>query len=245
MVSSNRSSFWKKLGVIGSAGLAASLAVIAYAEPLVKMDGGKPAPGVVTAWSGSGDKVELTVKDGADPKAVADAIQSGVPKVKAKVQAGKVVVTGKSQDDLLKALSGVEFGGEDFGALAQAASESDSGSGSSLRAKKAADLAKLFNDQKDTALGQVVSVDTSKAPKVMVTVQILRGPTGDLGQKIRKGAKITFVPVMKMKGTAPDTSDEDTALNMKAKDFKAKDKVRVKIGKEVDGSFEAVLIDKG
>ena len=95
--------------VAGVVGLLGS----AIAEPLVKMEGGAAKPGVVTAWSGSGTQVELTVKDGADAAAVAKAIEKGVEKVKAKVKAGKVVVTGKSQDDLLKALGGVDFGGEE------------------------------------------------------------------------------------------------------------------------------------
>lgn len=225
---------------------ALAFAVAALAEPLVKMDGGKPSPGVVTAWSGTGDKVELTVKDGADAKAVAAAIQSGVEKVKAKVQGGKVVVTGKPMDDLLKALGGVDFGGgDDFGALAAAAGESDdSGSGSSLRAKKAADLAKLFADQKNTALGKVVSVKPGAFPKSVVIVQVLRGPTGPEGAKIRKGAKIAFTPVLKMKGAAVDWSDEDTQLNAGAWYMRANDKVRIKLGKEDKGGFEAELIDR-
>src|SRR5262245_23750628 len=95
---------------------ALGVAAVAFADPLVKMEGGKPSPSVVTAWSGSGDKVELTVKDGADAKAVAKAIEGGVEKVKAKVQGGKVVVTGKPMEDLLKSLGGIDFGGgEDFG----------------------------------------------------------------------------------------------------------------------------------
>src|SRR5688572_26199359 len=112
----------RKIGLIGAPALvAAAWTFVASAEPLVKMENGKASPGVVTSWSGTGDKVELTLQEGADAKAVAEAIQGAVPKVKAKVQGGKVVVTGKSQDELLKGLSEVDLGGDDFGALAEAA----------------------------------------------------------------------------------------------------------------------------
>lgn len=239
---------WSWTSNVGLAGatvlIAAAWAFAAFAEPLVQMNGGKAAPGVVTSWSGSGDKVELTVKDGTDAKAVAEAIQSGVPKVKAKVQAGKVVVTGKSQDELLKALADVDFGGDDFGALAAAASEGDEGSGSSLRAKKTAELAKVFADQTTTALGKVTAVKAGAFPNATVTVQVLRGPTGAAGTKVKKGAKIAFTPVLKKKGAAIDWTDENTQLNAGAWYLKAGDKVRVKLGKESKGGFEAEIIDR-
>lgn len=216
------------------------------AEPLVKMEGGKATPGVVTAWTGSGPKVELTVKEGTDAKAVAEAINAGVPKVKAKVQGGKIVVTGKAEAELLPALGGIDFGGEDLGALAAAASGGDEGgSGSSLRAKKAADLAKLLEDQATSAAGKVVSVTQEKFPNVVVTVQIMRGPTGAEAANIKKNAKIQFRPVLKQKSGAVDWADEDTQYNAGAWYLRAGDSVKVKFGKSDKGVYEAVLIDRG
>lgn len=228
--------------VMASALVALPLAALA-GEALVKMDGDKPTPGVVTAWSGSGTKVELTVKDGADAKVVADAIQAGVDKVKAKVQGGKVVVTGKPQDELLKALAGVELGGEDIGALAQAAAGTDD-AGSSLRAKKAGDLAKLFADQATTLVGKVTAVEPGKFPEVVVTVQVLRAPSGPEANTLRKGAKIKFKPVYKMKGSAVELGDEDTQQNLGAYYLRANDQVRVKFGKSNQGTYEAIIIDR-
>jgi hypothetical protein len=72
----------------------AALPALASAEPLVKLEGGEPRPGVVTAWTGKDRKVELTLAPGADPAAVAAAIEAQVERVKAKVAAGKVLVLG-------------------------------------------------------------------------------------------------------------------------------------------------------
>lgn len=230
-----------------SLALALLWATPSFAEPLVKLDGGKPTPGVVTAWTSSGTKVELTVKAGADAKAVADAIQAGVPKVKAKVQGGKVQVTGKAEAELLTALGGIDFGGgDDLGQLAAAAgSGEDTGSGSSLRAKKATDLAKLLEDQATSAAGKVVAVTPGVFPNVVITVQVMRGPTGAESANIKKNSKVQFKNVLKMKGTAVDWSDEDTQLNAGAWYLKPNDNVRVKFGKSDKGVYEAVLIDRG
>ena len=117
--------------------LAFALQTAALAEPLIKLEGNKPVASVVTAWSSSGNKVELTIRAGVDPKGVAEAIQGGVEGVKAKVQAGKVVVQGRAEADLLKALAAVELGGTDeFGQLPQGARTASEDSRSSLRAKE-------------------------------------------------------------------------------------------------------------
>ena len=217
----------------------------AQAEPLVTLEGDKAKPNVVTAWSGSETKIELTVKEGADPKAVAEAIQAGVPKVKASVKGGKVLVVGKTEADLLKALAGVDYGDEAFGALAaKSGDDQDPDSGSSLRAKKAADLDRLYADAASGALGKVVSVEQTQFPASIVTVQVLRGPTGALAKDVRKGAKIKFKPVLKMSGKAPDWSDEYTQVNTGAWFLRAGDQVRVKIGKGAADAYEAALIDR-
>jgi hypothetical protein len=214
------------------------------AEPLIVMEGGTPKPGVITAWSGADKKVELTVKAGADANAVAAAISANVDKAKAKVAGGKVVVLGLAEADLLKALAEVSFGEDDVGALAAAAAgDESSDSGSSLRAKKTADLDKMFKDLTVTAMGQVVSVE-GKFPNVIVTVKVLRAPTGDLAKTVRKGASIKFKPTYKMKGADPDLSDASTQLNLGANYFEKNDKVNVKIGAETKGVYAADVITR-
>jgi len=222
---------------------ALSLTCAAHAEPLLNK-GGKP--GVITAWEGSGKKILLTVKDGVDPKQVAETISDNLDRVKVKVKGGKVQVKGKTKAELLEALEDVDFGEDDFGALAEAAAEEDDedGSGSSLRAKKAADLAKLFKNEKVTAIGRVLKVRQGSFPHTTVVVQILRGPKGALGKKIRKGKKTAFVPTLTMTGKTPNWSHEDTQLNAGAWFLRAGDKVRIKIGKKMGKTFEALIIDR-
>jgi hypothetical protein len=237
----------RKTMVMVLAGALGGLAVTALAEPLVKMEGGAAKPNIVTAWSSSGPKVELTIKGGVDPQAVASAIEGGVEKVKAKVQAGKVVVLGKAEADLLPALAQVDFGGgDDLGALAKnAASGGESDSGSSLRAKKTVDLDKMFKDQAVSAQGTVADVSEGKFPNAEVTINILRAPSGDLGKDVRKGKQIKFKPVFKMKGKDIDWSDENTQINAGAWYLQKGDKVWVKIGKGKDGVYEAVILTRG
>jgi hypothetical protein len=216
----------------------------ASAEPLVKMDGGKAKPGVVTAWSSSGPKVELTIRDGVSADAVASTIEGNVEKVKAKVQGGKVVVIGKAEADLLSALSSVDFGGDDIGALAKSGGGSGDDSGSSLRAKKVADLDAMFKDQAISAQGTVADVAQGKYPEAEVTVNILRAPSGALGKDIRKGQKVKFKPVLKLKGKDIDWSDENTQLNAGAWYLHKNDQVMVKIGKGSGGTYEATIITR-
>ena len=107
------------------------------AEPLMTMIDGAPSPAVVIAWTGDGKKIELTLREDADPQAVAAAIESGVDGVRVKVRAGKLVAIGLKKAPLLEALTEVELGGDDLDVLAEAAStEDDYDTGSSLRAKK-------------------------------------------------------------------------------------------------------------
>lgn len=219
----------------------------ALAEPLITMSGGKASPGVVTAWSGSGKKITLTVKAGVDANDVAASIQSNVDKVNAKVSGGKVLVIGKTQDELLKALSEVDFGGDgdDLGELAAAAiNEDDSDSGSSLRAKKTAKQDKMFQDRATVAMGKVVGVKNGKFPNVTVSVRVIRGPTGELGKNVRKGKTIDFTPALKMKGGQPDLADEDTLTNLGAWYLESGDRVQVKIGKAMGAAYEATLISR-
>ena len=122
----------------------------AVAEPLMTMIDGAPSPGVVVGWSADGKKIELTLRDDADPQAVAAAIESEVEGVRVKVRAGKLVAIGLKKAPLLKALTEVELGGDDLDILAEAASaDEDFDTGSSLRAKKTASLSKLLKDRKN------------------------------------------------------------------------------------------------
>ena len=120
----------------------------------------------------------------------------------------------------------------------------DLDSGSSLRAKKTAELAKIFKDQKTTAMGKVVAVGGGKFPEAIVEVKVLKGPTGDLGKKIRKGQTVKFKPVLKMKNGQADLEDASTQTNLGAWFLEKGDRVQVKVGGEEKGVFEAVFISR-
>lgn len=217
---------------------------LGFAEPLMTLKDGTPEPGVVTGWSGSGKKIELSLRANADPQAVAAAIESGLERVRVKVKAGKLLVLGLSQDDLLKALTEIKLGGDDLDVLAAAAaSDDDYDTGSSIRAKKTDDLAKLLADRATTAVGRVKLVSSGSFPNVRVAVQILRGPSGPLSSRIRKGQTIVFFPVIKKtRAGQPDLSDGETVANIGAWFLKKNDVVTVRVGASIKGGFEAAVI---
>lgn len=212
-------------------------AASAGAEPLVTMSGDKASPGVITAWKAKGKKVELTVKSDADTKAVMQSIKGGVERVRVKLRGGKILVVGKSEAELLKALSEIDFGGEDdtIGLLADAADTSESfGSGSSLRAKTTAKKG-WASDPKATAIAQVVAVKRGECfPLAEVVVRVLRGPTGPLKKAAKKGAVLTLKPAMVMtKAKKPVLKDDAAVDNAGAWFLKKGDKVDVKLGRRL------------
>lgn len=223
----------------------AMLSQNAEAEPLLKMDNGEPQAAVITKWEAKGKKTMLTVRDDVDAKEIAELINEEIDRIKAKVKGGRIQVQGKSMSDLLQVLSEIEFGDDDdFGALAEASMEDDLDSGSSLRAKKVADLKKLFSDSKSVAIGKIVRVQKGVFPNTLVTVQILRGPTGQLGQQIRKGAKINFEPVISKGNKSVSWKNESNQINAGAWFLKRGDKVVVRIGKPLKGGFKARLLER-
>lgn len=212
------------------------LAGAAEAQPLVQMQGGKASPGVVTAWKGAGKKITLSLKAGTDPQAVIRAIKSGVDGVRVKKKGGKLLVIGKKEADLLKALSGVELGGGDdtIGLLADAADTSESfDSGSSLRAKKTAKNDWSANP-KDTVIAKVVGVKRGDCfPKVEVIVKVVRGPTEHLKKAAKKGTTLSLKPDLKMKKKKPVLKDPATVENSGAWFLQKGDTVEVQLGKRL------------
>lgn len=231
---------------IFSALAGALLLTCATAEPLVTMQGGQAKAGVVTRWEGKGRKVTLSVRDG-QADAVAGAIRDQVDGVRVKIVRGAVQVTGVALDALLPRLAEVELGGGDdaLNLLAAASTEDDFGSGSSLRAKKKAQLAALLKDQNKLALGRVRAVHQGQFPNVVVEVRLDRAPAGPLGKKIRKGQTIRFQPKFSQKGDHIDWRVAENQWNVGAWHLRAGDRVKVRVGAEQkDGSFAADVITR-
>lgn len=234
-----------KLPVLVTAAGALALVALARAAPLVKLEGGTPTPSVVTAWSGQGKKVELTLVEGTDPRAVAAAIEANVDRVRAKVKGGRVLVLGKTVADLLPALAEIDLEApeDDLATLAEASLATDAiDSGSSLRAKKTVELKKLLSDRKRTAVGTVVSVTPRVFPYAEVRIRILRAPTGPLKETVRKGKTLMFVPKLRRKAGAVDFTDPQTQMNLGAYFLKKRDRVNIRIGEPQDGRIVAEVI---
>ncbi len=232
------------LSIAWSAVLVCCAAGSGWADPLVARKDGKPSPSVVTEWKGDGKKVELSLKEDADPREVATAIESGVQGVRTKVRSGKVLVIGMAQEPLLEALTEVEVDNSDLDVLAEAASlDEEFDTGSSIRAKKTASLQALLKDRETTAVGTVVAVQSGAFPETRVEVRILSAPTGEtLKEPLRKGQRVRFHPVIAMTDGGPDLTDAATQTNIGAWYLKKGDRVRVKVGAPVKGGFQAMLI---
>ena len=232
---------------LAAALVATALVTTGTAAPLVKLDNGKPVPSVITEWSANGKKVELTLAPDTDPGTVAAAIEASVDRVRAKVKGGKVLVLGKTADDLLPLLAGIDLDQEenDLDTLAAASLETDEvDSGSSLRAKKKADLETLLNDRQATAVGQVVSVTRGAFPQAEVRIRILSAPTGPLRRRVQKGKTLSFVPLLKRKAGAVDFEDTQTQTNLGAYFLRKGDRVKILVGQAPSGRITAQLITR-
>ncbi|HJL44100.1 MAG TPA: hypothetical protein RMG48_22555 [Myxococcales bacterium LLY-WYZ-16_1] len=217
-------------------------ATTAWAEALVEVTDAGVEPGLVQSWSGDGREVELTLRSDADPVQVVRAIEGAVDRVRAKVRAGKVVVRGKSVEELMPLLANIEVEGDE--ALAELAQlqmgQEDFGSGSSLRAKKKKRVDRAFVDRTKVAFARVLEVEPLEFPRVKLTLQILASPKGALRKKAFKGKKIVVLPVLDTKDDALDLSSETTRMNLGAYYLEPKDRVRIRLdGQTEDGTWLA------
>lgn len=216
----------------------------ARAESLVVVADDGVEPRVVTAWEADGREVILSVRGDANPAEVASAIESGIDRVKAKVRSGRVVVLGKSLEELLPLLAVVEVGEQ--GSLAEldqlAAVDADFGSGSSLRAKRRAATDAAFADPATTLVGQVLGVEYADYPRTRVKLRVLRSPRGDLETVAARGRVIEVVPHIPRIDGRVQWDQEVTQMNAGAWYLEPKDRVRVRLGMTDDGKLVAEAI---
>lgn len=211
---------------------------LAFAEALVKVTDSGVEPGLVQSWTGDEREVELTLRSDADPLQVAEAIESAVERVRAKVRAGKVVVRGKSVEELMPLLADVEVGGDAaLAELAQLEVGQDSyGSGSSLRAKKKKRIDAAFKDRSKVAVARVLAVEALEFPDVKLTVQVLSSPTGSLKKKVFKGKRIVVRPEFARTETGKiDFEADNTRVNLVAYYLEPNDRVKLRLEKELEG----------
>lgn len=227
----------------GVAAVSFASASVALADSVVS-PGGKP--GVATKWTKGADGVTLTLKEGFDPAAVAEAIGKGVPGAKAKAAGAKVVVSGVDEKKLIAALEKVQVeAGDDVNAMFAAMQKpggggDEEGSGSSIRATNKTTVP--GGEVTEQVSGTVVDVKYGTYPHVAVVITVDESPDGS---EAKKGAKITVLPIVKMAGKAVDSSDEASKTNIGAWYARAGDKVTVKLtGKPEKGAWQAVLFER-
>lgn len=207
------------------------LAAPAFADPIVA-PGGKP--GAATSWKSAKSGVVLTVGDTFDADDVAAAINKSVKGAKAVADGTTIIVTGVAEATLVKALEkiDVEPALDDVDEMLSSlkGGDGDEGSGSSIRATKAADFSDVIGPANQQVLGHVTGVTRAKFPLVILTVKVTGVPRGVKG--IKKGDKITVVPRVKSRDGVVDPNDRASQLNVGAWYSQTGDKVKMNLAKK-------------
>lgn len=117
--------------------------------------------------------------------------------------------------------------------------------GSSIRAKKEADLSrtKRFKDRRNFE-AVVESVNTARFPLVAVKLKVRKPAREGEGKELERNAKLVVVPVMKFNGKIADLTDEETLLNAGAYYLKRGDKVMVRLAGKRGKAFNAEYIER-
>lgn len=212
--------------------LALLLAAPALAEPVVSPGG---RPGVATAWERAGDAVLLTVDADYDASVVADAVREAMPKAKVTVEAGKVVVRGVADKDLLSALEAVDVPSmqDDVDAMLSALQNpggDDDGSGSSIRAGKKVDFDEVKGPPGPLVVGEVLKVRRGRYPLVLIQVKIDKAPARGAGPK--RGKTVQVLPYVKAKDGVVDSTHAQSQLNVGAWYTQRGDKVKLRLEPE-------------
>lgn len=225
-------------------GLASLMPLSALAEPVVS-PGGKP--GAAKAWSSQDGAVVLELVPGFTADAVAAAIQKGVAGAKASAKDGKVAVTGVDEKKLLVALEKVDVSADDVDAMVSALQGGgDEGSGSSIRATKAAELPGASAPAELQVVGAtVLSVKHGKYPHVAVTLKLDVIPKALADAGVKPGAKVTVVPRVQLEGGRIAPTDERSKTNIGAWYARTGDKIQVAIeGQNPQGFWVAAQFER-
>jgi hypothetical protein len=195
----------------------------AWADPLVA-PGGKP--GVAAKWASKDGSVVFTIKDGFAASEVADAITRGVAGAETSVVKGKVVVRGVALDVLLPALERVEVSpqADDIDSMLtamQGVGDEDEGSGSSIRATKATEMADTQHPPDPAQEMPIADLPTTKAKVIkvrhkrypvfalMVEIQEAAGP-------FKAGQQVKVLPLVRTEGGHVKRDDKQSKVNLRA-----------------------------
>ncbi len=227
---------------------AVALAPLAVSADPVVAKGGKP--GAAKAWSTQDGALVLELVPGFTADAVAAAINKGVAGAKATAQGGKVAVAGVEEKKLLVALEKIDVSADDVDAMVSAlqGGGGDEGSGSSIRATKAADLGAAGGGAAVAPVlvpGTVLSVKHGKYPFVAVTLKLDTVPKALADAGVKPGAKVTVVPRVQLEGGRIAPSDEQSKANIGAWYARSGDKIQVAIeGQGPQGFWVAARFER-
>lgn len=200
---------------------------VAAADTIVSA-GGKP--GVAESWKTEGDTVVLTIQSDFSASEVAEAIAAGVAGATATAGEGTVTVKGVEAAKLLTALERVEVDVEmddidSMFAAIQNPGADDEGSGSSIRATKAADMSEAMKTSRPALTARVSKVRHKRFPLVALTIKVDAPPEGAKSE-VGAGDTITIVPRIRTKRGVVDAGDDESQKNLSAWYARPGDKIR-------------------
>ena len=238
--------------------LAIALAGTALADKprnLVTLDkDGKPQPGLATAWKEVGEnRLQFTLGADTSAKEVESALKGNIGDGDVSVVDDKtVLITGMVPGDLFKRLATVTVGGgqedDPFAALSglggDALALGDTDSGSSIRARKKADMSEfLARDKKKQFLGKVTKVTQGNFPFVLIEIKIARGAKAGPYKSLKKPTIVGY-PVVAVQGNNVDFTASDTMTNLVGWYLQPKDKVEFEIAGEAGGKYKLGFIQR-
>jgi hypothetical protein len=204
------------------------LASPSVAAETVISPGGQP--GVATKWSGSGKSITLTIKKDYSANEVADAIERAIPGARATGKGRKVLVKGIAKEELISALERVEIDPEldDIDAMLTSVQglDADEGSGSSIRATKAAELA-AAGKPPAAVVATVLEVRHKRFPVVALKVRL--DEITAKGPGLQAGSTLTVLPLIRTKYGILDRTDKQSKANARAWYARPGDRVALKL----------------
>ena len=194
------------------------------------------AEGPVAELSASDGRVEVRVRPGWDAADIASALGRELPKAQILVDGSTVVVEGAGIEAVRVVLdrAPVERSLDDIDALLadmREANQTDSGSGSSVRARR--DL--KTDEEEETAapiVGVVESVKRQRFPLVLVGVVVR---TAAEGARVEADDRVMVLPRVRSRRGVIDPDDEQSKLNIGAWYVRPGDRVRLVLEPRPEG----------
>ncbi len=200
------------------------------ADPLV---GPGNVPGAIAAWSTTKNITSLTVAEGFEAEAIAEAIIEALKGASAKAAGNQISVTGVSEKQLLSALQKIDVDSteDDVDAMLSALQTpggDEDDSGSSIRASRPTDMA-AAGAAHNVVFGLVTAVQHARYPLVVVSVKL---QSGDNPKGVSGGQVIRVLPYIRSVRGLVDVKDPQSQVNVGAWYARKGDRVKVTLKPE-------------